>query len=143
MNIRVYQVLSIVMVLIIFSNSFLSADISSTQSGFIVNIAQSVLNFFNLELDLNILSHIIRKTAHLLEFLALGYLVSMGWKLKMIQIMMIILLVATLDESIQLFSEGRAFSVIDISIDLVGGCIGFFVVKIIRKQMNQIEKVSL
>lgn len=123
---RFYQGLSIVIVILIFSNSLMNAEVSSSQSGLIVSFVQSVLGWFNLSIEANTLSFIIRKLAHFLEFFALGYTMSKGWGLKTFFNFSLILIIATLDESIQLLSDGRAFGVLDIGIDLCGGIFGLF-----------------
>lgn len=63
---RFYQGLSIVIVILIFSNSLMNAEVSSSQSGLIVSFVQSVLGWFNLSIEANTLSFIIRKLAHFL-----------------------------------------------------------------------------
>lgn len=133
MNKKFYQGLSIIILILVFSNSLLNAEVSSNQSGFIVSLVQSVLGWLNLSIEVKSLSWMIRKLAHFLEFFALGYTMSKGWGLKTFFNVILILLVATLDESIQLFSDGRAFSIVDIGIDLLGGTFGLFFAFIIVK----------
>lgn len=133
MNKKFYQGLSIIILILVFSNSLLNAEVSSNQSGFIVSLVQSVLGWLNLSIEANTLSWMIRKLAHFLEFFALGYTMSKGWGLKTFFNVILILLVATLDESVQLFSDGRAFSIVDIGIDLLGGTFGLFFAHLIVK----------
>lgn len=133
MSKRFYQGLSMILIILIFTNSMMNAEVSSNQSGFIVSIVQSILRWFNLSIEVNTLSWIVRKLAHFLEFFALGYTMSKGWGLKTFFNVILILLVATLDESIQLFSDGRAFSIVDIGIDLLGGTFGLFFTHLIVK----------
>lgn len=133
MSKRFYQGLSIVIMFIIFSNSLLSAEVSSAQSGFFISTIETILGWVNLSIEIDILSLIIRKLAHFLEFLILGFTMLKGWGFKFMLNVLIILLVASLDESIQLFSEGRAFSVIDIGIDFIGGMTGMMLSKWITK----------
>ena len=109
----------------------MNAEVSSSQSGFVLNLANSVLGWFNLTIEVDVLSLIIRKSAHFLEFFVLGFTLLKGWGLKVLVNIFIIFLVASFDESIQLFSEGRAFSVIDIGIDMMGGITGILVSKMI------------
>ena len=110
------------------------ADVSSTQSGFILNITNTILGWFNLSIEVNTLSFVIRKLAHFLEFFALGFPLAKGWGLKVFWNIIIILLVASIDEAIQLFSEGRAFGVLDIGIDFIGGLVGIVISKLLNRK---------
>lgn len=120
--------LVILMTLIIWINSMLSATVSSEQSGFITDLVQSFLQIFDINISYNALSSFIRTFAHFTEFFVLG--IFWGYYLKHINhklflILAVILLTAIIDESIQLCSEGRAFQVFDISIDFFGGIFAF------------------
>ena len=83
------------------------------------------------------LNRIVRKLAHLTEFTILGgvlytilrrYIIY-GTVIKTIGLGM---LIASLDEFIQLFSPGRSSQVSDILIDTVGVVIGILVVKLVH-----------
>ncbi len=128
---KIFFILSIIMTLIIWINSFLPADISGAQSGWVVGMVQSILDLLNIEVGLDILSLWIRKLAHFTEFMILGIL----WfftihehqnniKKSVIYVIIISISTAILDETIQLFSEGRAFSILDIGIDTLGALFG-------------------
>ena len=129
-----YRILSIIILILIFTNSMFDADVSSTQSGFILNITNTILGWFNLSIEVNTLSFVIRKLAHFLEFFALGFPLAKGWGLKEFWNIIIILLVASIDEAIQLFSEGRAFGVLDIGIDFIGGLVGIVISKLLNRK---------
>jgi len=145
---KVFLILSIIMTLIIWINSFLPADVSGAQSGFVVNLVQSILNVFNIEIGVDTLSLWIRKLAHFTEFMILGIL----WfftihehqnlmKKSILYVMIIAVSTAIIDETIQLFSEGRAFAVLDIGIDTLGVIFGLFLcfifIKLFHKKENQ------
>jgi VanZ family protein len=130
---KIFLILSIIMTLIIWINSFLPADISGAQSGFVVGMVQSILELFNIEISVDTLSLWIRKLAHFTEFMILGIL----WfftihehrntlKKSIIYVMIIGVSTAILDETIQLFSIGRAFQILDIGIDTLGVMFGLF-----------------
>jgi len=83
----------------------------------------------------------IRKLAHLFIYNILGFfgyylLWRMGHKKntfgKIFLILLLVLLVACADELNQYFSGGRGASVHDVIIDLFGGCIGIYMVFLIR-----------
>ncbi|MEZ7545547.1 VanZ family protein [Veillonella sp. 20925_1_51] len=83
-----------------------------------------------------ILNRIVRKLAHLTEFTILGSVlyailrqyITYGTVIKTIGLGM---LIACLDEFIQLFSPGRSSQFSDILIDTVGVVIGILVVKLV------------
>jgi VanZ family protein len=122
-----YLIASILVTIIIWFNSFLPANISGAQSGLIVNFVSSILNVFNISIDQNTLSLVIRKLAHFIQFFILGFLWFMTFNTpkRMMSVIVFIAVIicymtAVIDESIQIFSEGRQFSVIDIFIDQLG-----------------------
>ena len=81
------------------------------------------------------LNRIVRKLAHLTEFTILGGVLYMilrryityGTVIKTIGLGM---LIASLDEFIQLFSPGRSSQISDVLIDTVGVIIGILIVKL-------------
>lgn len=83
------------------------------------------------------LNRIVRKLAHLTEFTILGSLlytilrryITYGTVIKTIGLGM---LIASLDEFIQLFSPGRSSQISDILIDTVGVVIGILIVKLVH-----------
>ena len=124
------------MTLLIFINSSFSSDISSNQSGFIVEVLENALNVFHIEVDSEMLSSWVRTTAHFGEFYLLGifwgyYLFALKKPVK--YLLFAVLITAFLDESIQLFSEGRAFEFFDIGIDGLGGIFSLMYFKMISK----------
>jgi len=128
---KIFFILSIIMTLIIWINSFLPADLSSAQSGWVVGMVQSILDLFNIEVGLDILSLWVRKLAHFTEFMILGILWfftihehQSNIKKSVIYVIIISISTAILDETIQLFSEGRAFQILDIGIDTLGVLFG-------------------
>ena len=82
-----------------------------------------------------ILNRIVRKLAHLTEFTILGGVlytilrryITYGTVIKTIGLGM---LIASLDEFIQLFSPGRSSQISDVLIDTVGVIIGILIVKL-------------
>jgi VanZ family protein len=128
---KIFFILSIIMTLIIWINSFLPADLSGAQSGWVVGMVQSILDLFNIEVALDTLSLWVRKLAHFTEFMVLGILWFFtihehhnNLKKSIVSVLIIAVLTATLDETIQLFSIGRAFAVLDIGIDTLGALFG-------------------
>ena len=70
---------------------------------------------------------VVRKIAHVVEFFLLSILTSIFWKRKPIRNLYTGLIVALLDETIQVFT-GRGALVTDIWIDMIGVGIGTVIV---------------
>lgn len=135
---KLYLILSIVMTLIIFTNSFMPAHISSAQSGFFSTFLYKIIHQLGINIQLDEVSWMVRKTAHFTQFFVLGMLWFLTWSQKLILsktikwALLFTCLTAVMDETIQLFSDGRAFSVVDILIDISGAITGILVLWVIR-----------
>ena len=120
------------------SNS--SAIDSSNQSGFIVDFINKMLYLENIEL----LETIIRKFAHLFEYIILGILMINCLRCYSIKNYIIISIVlcfiyACTDEVHQLFVPGRNGNVIDILIDTIGSFCGILIYKYCKKNTKMIK----
>ena len=124
-------ILVLIWMLLIFLMSSYNANMSSEQSGVIVNFIANILNINNLEL----LSLIIRKQAHYTEYLILGLLLVnllKDYHNKYLLISIIIcILYATSDEIHQLFVPGRSCQFQDILIDTLGSITGTYLYKLL------------
>ena len=119
----------------IFYMSGQSGDESQEQSDLVLNI----LNFLGLELSDNIknlASFIVRKAAHITEYLILYILIfivvilySDTKKAKVFSLLYMILYACT-DEIHQLFVPGRSGMIRDVFIDSIGGIIGISIISI-------------
>ena len=103
----------------IWGNSLMPGDVSSTQSGFVVGIFTSILDFIGMPYNEVILSSLIRNVAHFTEFFILGMILVLRFKNIFIAYG-IGLLIVFIDEIIQIFVPGRAFEVKDLIIDTFG-----------------------
>lgn len=130
----------------IFYNSIQNGTSSSGASDFILRIINTALK--NLKLDFDVTGHIVRKTAHFVEFFILGTFVMLtmtsftnkGFK-KISLPLFIGIFIPVIDEYIQVFSNGRTSSIKDVLLDFSGSltgivlvCILFYVIK--RKRKN-------
>ena len=108
--------------LFIFSNSLLPATESSNISG---GLSYTVYEFLNLNLDFELFHTFIRKCAHFTEYAILGLFAGFAFKKEyFIKIVLLCVLVASCDETIQLFVEGRSGQVSDVLIDSIGSLTG-------------------
>lgn len=90
----------------------------------------------------------IRKLAHLFIYNLLGFFgYFFLWKFdkktnsfkKILLIQLLIIVVASLDEINQYYSSGRGSSIYDVFLDLFGGCIGIYIVFMLRDFKRHIQ----
>lgn len=113
--------------------SSFDATSSSNQSNFIVDIITSIINIK----DIGLLSLIIRKLAHFIEYFILGILVInfiTRYDKKIIIAILLCIIYATSDEIHQIFVPGRSCQIIDIMIDSLGSIMGIYLYKLITKK---------
>ena len=124
-------------VFFIWDNSMQNGGSSDGISLLFAEIFAPIVNKLGFHGNIWTLNRIVRKLAHLTEFTILGgvlytilrrYIIY-GTVIKTIGLGM---LIASLDEFIQLFSPGRSSQVSDILIDTVGVVIGILVVKLVH-----------
>ena len=124
----IYTCLTIAWILFIFSFSMQSGEESSQISGGIVSQVLAIVfpqGFAYAEQ----LEFLIRKLAHFAEYFVLGVLVLQTLKQtrcprQVIVGLLICVLVASCDETIQLFSGGRSGKIADVVLDSVGAWCG-------------------
>lgn len=110
-------------------HSLQPAEISSQQSGAVLNGLSALMERLHLPDVLNM--HLVRKLAHMTEYGVLG-LVSMqvcalwsrSWSGRIWNSVSLCLASATVDETIQLFVEGRSGQISDLWVDLSGVALG-------------------
>lgn len=114
----------------IYHNSLTSALESSQQSGNVLRLLRSALGTFRLDSSW-LTEHIVRKTAHFAEFSLLGVLLwncVRSWRpalpLRVASEAFFSLFLPFLDETLQLFTEGRSAQVDDVWLDVAGVCFG-------------------
>ena len=124
----------ILIMAVIFALSSFGADGSNAQSGFIVNIITSVLPATS---NLDILTTLVRKSAHFIEYLLLGFFTARAFskygKNPSLAIPVGITYSIT-DEVHQIFVPGRSCELTDILIDSVGIMLGTLIF-LLKKRM--------
>ena len=129
---KISLLLVILWMIFIFVMSSFDATSSSNQSNFIVDIITSIINIK----DIGLLSLIIRKLAHFIEYFILGILVInfiTRYDKKIIIAILLCIIYATSDEIHQIFVPGRSCQIIDIMIDSLGSIMGIYLYKLITK----------
>ena len=121
-------VVAIIIVLaFIWGHSLVPMDMSAQESGWITeHIIAPVLALFGVD---EVSTHLVRKLAHVSEFLILALLVCAYLRGRVLKGFYVCFTVAFLDESIQLLS-GRGSLISDVWVDLIGVVIGIVVCKV-------------
>lgn len=136
----IFITITLIWTAVIFSFSLQSGEVSGDLSG---SVLEALLGFFMpgvLESPekLELFHLILRKCAHFTEFMILGVLSSIALKYMQIGYKSIIglgycVLIASLDETLQLFVSGRAGRVQDVLIDSAGALAGIVIAFIFFK----------
>lgn len=135
-----FTILTIAWTIIIFSFSLQPGDISGNLSG---SLLERILSLFmpgvlNEPERLELYHHILRKCGHFTEYAILGVLsivtmFQMKWHNKYAPAILYCILVASVDETIQLFVSDRAGRVQDVLIDTAGALTGIAIVFLFRR----------
>lgn len=140
----VYLLISLFLTLFAFWMSSASGEVSSSiSSSLSLTIYQAIIEpiqFLNLSLET--FHTIVRKLAHITEYLLMGYfwmLTFYKFKIKIGYVFALGLMIASLDEMIQLFSIDRGPSIIDV---LVYDYLSFFVGALLSTKYNHISILS-
>ena len=120
----------------IFSNSWQTGEISGGRSSRALEICEQVFSWFGLRCPIT--EYGIRKTAHFLEFFALGILLSLclrsftaSWPVRLFGPGFFGLAVPVADEFIQSFISGRGSLVSDVVLDFSGAASGILVTNLV------------
>ena len=132
-----YLVLIIVWISFIWANSLEPATSSSEQSHFVMELLNRITGIFGFYLS----EFIVRKLAHMFEFFVLAFLTINLIKVTKesfenryyVYALLFSMLIAGVDETIQLFIPGRAGMFTDVLIDSSGALIGLVLFAIYQK----------
>lgn len=110
----------------LFSNSLTPALQSSQDSGRVLMLVHQVLSRIGIE-ALWLTEHVLRKCAHFAEYTGLGVLLSQNIRLfagpfsmKVMVQLLAGMLIPFVDETLQLFTEGRSGQLSDVWLDMSG-----------------------
>lgn len=138
----IFIILTIACIAFIWINSSMDANESSELSGGVLGLINSFIMKIGIERELS--ETIIRKTAHFTEYAVLAVLLTTDFKLfradmkkQWFMVPFTGLLIAAVDETIQLFPAGRSSSVVDVWIDFGGVCAGFLIALAVYKIMEK------
>lgn len=136
----VFLLMTVVVIAFIWGNSLQDAPHSSVESRWMLNLVQSV--FWMIPEVSHITMYEIRKAAHVTEYMALGFSLSLvlgSFRGRGVakDVVALGFLIACIDETLQLFSSGRSSQVTDVVIDTCGVILGLAVVFVLRKWMER------
>ena len=133
-------ILSLILILVIFSNSAASGEVSSGLSLKIAMPLHRWLSSSGAVLSLDQVHFLVRKGAHFSEYALLGLILMAAfrfqrwpWMTRAITLAPCFL-IPSVDEGIQRFSAGRSCQLSDMLIDMTGLFCGMIVMRRIRRQ---------
>lgn len=132
-----FPITIVLTLLFIWGNSILPATISAQISNGVIDFVKNIIGWIDPIPDDTGITINIRKLGHFLEFALLGIqftcLTYNNLKKSSSMLLLIGVMVALIDETIQMFSKGRAAMIGDVWLDLSGYCFGIIVVISIHK----------
>ena len=133
-RLTIFCLLSVSLVVFIFSNSFQSPDESNAASGWVAAFLRPLLNPHG-RLSDDVYHKLIRKLAHFTEFGMLGFCLggvaaNVLWRKKWFFAGAFAILTAFADETIQSFTD-RTNSIVDVTIDSAGALCGLTAMAVI------------
>lgn len=127
---RKWAVAACAMVLLIWGNSLVPGTGSGSLSLAIMEDVRGFLHSLSLPYEW-VTNFVVRKCAHFTEYMVLGVLVTHAFDIegrrtfdRMLPTVVFLLLVPSIDETIQLFVPGRAGMITDVMIDCCGAATG-------------------
>lgn len=130
----------LVLIFLIWHNSWLNAAASDYDSRRVARLMEPLFRWFGVTWSLSYIDDVVRKMAHAFEYMVLCIAIFIAWAmttqhhgwLRFKWVMLIIVCVASIDETIQLFSPGRAGMWQDVVLDSFGGLLGFIIASTVR-----------
>lgn len=120
----------VLMVCFIWGNSLVPGEGSGSMSQCVTNVIRSVLAGVGLPSDW-VTNFVVRKTAHFTEYMVLGIIAMQAFRphrtahpAPLLITALVLVLIPSLDETIQLFVGGRAGQVADVMLDCAGALTG-------------------
>lgn len=142
---KVWLILLILYIGVIYSRSMKPAVQSSQESGAVLEMAIEILDHAGIQSGW-LTEHIVRKTAHFAEYAGMGVLLyvnlaGLGTRCeKWLAGILAVIAVPLIDETIQLFSAGRAAMVQDVWLDVSGAAAGLAIAGIAAVLWQRIRR---
>ena len=150
-----WKLLILLYLCFIYGNSLTPAVISSKESGYFLIRIQSLLSEAGMYAWW-LTEHLVRKAAHFTEYAGLGFLLAMNTGAGMVPVFSLTRILKAnftaafclpfIDETIQLFVEGRSGQISDVWLDIAGIYMGIMItgclVKIVQAVLEKNGKIS-
>ena len=138
-----FPLLTLLWIGVIWGRSMQPASSSAAESSAALGWLASLLD--GSSVSLAITEHILRKSAHFVEYLILGLLTrpalrSLSWN-RPANLLLAGVLIPLLDETIQLFRPGRSGQISDVWLDFVGYACGVLLSMIFRKILRRYRAI--
>ena len=138
----IWTMLTLAWLLFIYSNSMKTAGQSSAQSQLVLRVVERISAAAHVETGVT--EHLIRKTAHFAEYMVLGMLMTQtvrAWGVFLSHQLWIVplsgFLMASADEIIQLFFDGRSGQFTDVLLDFAGVAAGLAFCQLLHHVINR------
>ncbi len=131
-------ILLIFWIIIIFLLSNQNGSVSTNESDVIVNSINNILN-----INEHLLVIIVRKFAHIIEYLILYLLTYNCFKeygIKYKYAILFCIFCSLIDEIHQLFINGRSGQIIDVFVDLIGIIIGYIIIEVAYGKKKKVKE---
>lgn len=143
---NIWFILLFFYILFIFSNSLTPAARSSEQSGFVLAMARRILGLAGFSAEW-LTEHVVRKCAHFSEYTLLGILLFQSMKNLDCGIVIkrqihtaAFFFIPFVDETLQLFTEGRSGQISDVWLDMSGVLTGTLLTLLTAWLLSVMEK---
>lgn len=140
-----WHIVLIIYILFVFSNSLTPADLSSEKSGFVLELAHRLLTFAGFS-TVWLTEHVVRKCAHFGEYTVLGILlyqsmrrIYIGNTYRYAFHAAGIFFIPFVDETLQLFTEGRSGQISDVWLDMSGVIFGTVICTLIGTRLKKLR----
>ncbi len=135
-KIKAILVIIIITLAFIWGNSLMTGEVSSSISEWFREVLNKLFHFAKSSKEVGS-GHLLRKLMHFTEFMILGIELTIfkknSKKYGRSPVILAGLLIALVDETIQLFIPGRAGMIKDVWIAFLGFMTGFILVTVVRK----------
>ena len=133
---RLIIILIVITLVFIWGNSMIPGKLSSEMTDWLRDVISKLFPFAKGEKHVSS-GHMLRKTMHFTEYAILGIeltcLKNTSRKLDKCKVLLLGVLAAMIDETIQLFTPGRAGMLQDVWLDTAGVVTGFVILTVIHK----------
>ncbi len=143
-----WKILILVYLCFIYGNSLTPAAISSKESGYFLAKIQDFLAGAGMDAWW-LTEHLVRKAAHFTEYAGLGFLLAMNTGAGIAPVFCLlkgnvtaVLFMPFVDETIQLFVEGRSGQISDVWLDMAGIVTGIMVTAGFMKMTGALKKLA-